>query len=243
MSIPARLAPRLRPLFSATTTSRAFASTVPRHTAEEWPQRSPLGPYYEQILNTPSSIPQEKPEDPPNTADPEVLPPEKKQPADSTATAAAAAQPQTPEERVKIIFGSRLLGPIEQADRLAARKAQSTLIAGVLVPPKPEEPDNCCMSGCVNCVWDRFRDEMEEWSLKNNEAQAALQKVEGSMDSDGGGSESNWTAPAPAIGDTKIAKDFWDEGLYESVPVGIREFMKQEKRLKERHAREGTVGG
>ncbi|KAJ4152507.1 hypothetical protein NW754_004303 [Fusarium falciforme] len=109
--------------------------------------------------------------------------------------------------------------------------------------PKPEEPDNCCMSGCVNCVWDRFRDEMEEWSLKNNEAQAALQKVEGSMDSDGGGSESNWAAPAPTVGDTKIAKDFWDERLYESVPVGIREFMKQEKRLKERHAREGTVGG
>ncbi|KAJ4309017.1 hypothetical protein N0V84_011751 [Fusarium piperis] len=245
MSIPARLAPRLRPLFSATTTSRAFASTVPRQAAEEWPQRSPLGPYYEAILNNPSPIPQEKPEPPSKTADPEVLPPKKKkkkQPADSTT---ATAQPQTPEERVKIIFGSRLLGPIEQADRLAARKAQSTLIAGVLVPPKPEEPDNCCMSGCVNCVWDRFRDEMEEWSLKNNEAQAALQKVERSMDSDGGGSESNWTVPTPAptVGDTKIAKDFWDEGLYESVPVGIREFMKQEKRLKERHAREGTVGG
>lgn len=247
MSIPARLAPRLRPLFSATTTtttttSRAFASTVPRQTAEEWPQRSPLGPYYESILNNPSLIPREKPEVPPNT---EVLPPEKKkQPADSTTT--AEAQPQTPEERVKIIFGSRLLGPVEQADRLAARKAQSTLIAGVLVPPKPEEPDNCCMSGCVNCVWDRFRDEMEEWSLKNNQAQSALRKVEGSMDSDGGGSESNWVpppAPSPAVGDTKIAKDFWDDGLYESVPVGIREFMKQEKRLKERHAREGTVGG
>ncbi|KAM0421073.1 hypothetical protein ACHAPT_011144 [Fusarium lateritium] len=243
MSVTARLAPRLRPLFSATT-SRAFASAVPRQTAEEWPQRSPLGTYYESILNNPSPVPQKKPEEPPNSADPEVLPPKKKQPVDSTTTAqpSEAAQPQTPEERVKIIFGSRLLGPIEQADRLAARKAQSTYIAGVLVPPKPEEPDNCCMSGCVNCVWDRFRDEMEEWSLKNVEAQAALKKLEGSMDSDGAGSEANW-APAPAVGDTKIAKDFWDEGLYENVPVGIREFMKQEKRLKERHAREGTVGG
>jgi hypothetical protein len=44
-------------------------------------------------------------------------------------------------------------------------------------------------------------------------------------------------------GEGRIAKDFWDEELYKNVPVGIREFMKQEKRLKEKHLREGTVGG
>ncbi|KAF5008612.1 hypothetical protein FDECE_5120 [Fusarium decemcellulare] len=243
MSLPARLTPRLRPLWSSATTattSRAFASAVPKQTTEEWPQQCPLGSYYETMLEYPLPIPPQKPEEPPKTADPKVKPPAKKA-STTTAQPEPGPQPQTPQERAKIIFGSRLLGPVEQADRLAARKAQSTYIAGVLVPPKPEEPDNCCMSGCVNCVWDRFRDEMEEWSLKNAEAQLALKKVEGSMDSDGGGSESNWSTPA--VGDTKIAKDFWDEQLYESVPVGIREFMKQEKRLKERHAREGTVGG
>ncbi|KAF4979114.1 hypothetical protein FZEAL_4604 [Fusarium zealandicum] len=250
MSLPARLIPRLRPLWpsaTAATPSRAF-SAVPKQTTEEWPQRSPLGSYYETILNNPSPMPPEKPEEPPKSAEPEVPPPAKesttkRDPFSTTATSGpdSGPQPQTPQERAKIVFGSRLLGPVEVADRLAARTAKSTYIAGVLVPPRPEEPDNCCMSGCVNCVWDGFREDMEEWKLKNTEAQVALQKAEGSMDSDGGGSESSWSAPA--VGGAKIAKDLWDDQLYDSVPVGIKEFMKQEKRLKERHAREGTSGG
>jgi hypothetical protein len=154
----------------------------------------------------------------------------------------------------------------------------------VLVPPKPDEPDNCCMSGCVNCVWDRYRDEMEEWAGASAEADRRLQArevgegvgvtedsmdgVEGgkrielgvheevvdrgvaSMDEDGGGSVGNWeTGPSDAavaaavVGAKKDAEDFWNEELYKNVPVGIREFMKQEKRLKEKHLREGTVGG
>lgn len=174
-----------------------------------------------------------------------------------------------------MIFGSRLAGPAERAEQLAKLRQKSTLIAGVLVPPKPEEPDNCCMSGCVNCVWDRYRDEMEDWALADAEAKRKLaaerdteagtganaddagvdansarrpQTTSGtdhtaiSMDDDGGGSDTNWDVP-PAPPSPKIAKDFWDDDLYKNVPVGIREFMKQEKRLKEKHAREGTSGG
>lgn len=171
-----------------------------------------------------------------------------------------------------MIFGSRLAGPAERAEQLAKLRAKSTVIAGVVVPPKPEEPDNCCMSGCVNCVWDRFRDEMEDWALADAEAKRKLAAeraaeegagagaVAGahsatrptttsgtdhtavSMDDDGGGSDTNWDVP-PAPPSPKIAKDFWDDELYKNVPVGIREFMKQEKRLKEKHSREGTSGG
>lgn len=167
-----------------------------------------------------------------------------------------------------MIFGSRLAGPAEREEQLAKLRAKSTVIAGVVVPPKPEEPDNCCMSGCVNCVWDRFRDEMEDWALADAEAKrklAAERAAEAgagagadsatrptttsgtdhtavSMDDDGGGSDTNWDVP-PAPPSPKIAKDFWDDELYKNVPVGIREFMKQEKRLKEKHSREGTSGG
>jgi hypothetical protein len=148
------------------------------------------------------------------------------------------------------------------------------------------------MSGCVNCVWDRFRDEMEDWADKSAEverrlrARAAAESKEGeegtgvlevtgesmvaadaagrrlgegfgfhqeaedrgavSMDDDGGGSVGNWvpsdSPTAPAAG-KRITKDFWDEELYKNLPVGIREFMKQEKRLKEKHMREGSLGG
>ncbi|KAI1015583.1 hypothetical protein LB503_009900 [Fusarium chuoi] len=222
MSIPSRLIPRLRPLIP----SRSIVSAAPRH-IEDWPQRSSLGPYYEVILNNPSHIPIDKPEVPPKTADPSV------QSEFPTKTAV-----QTPEEKARLVFGSRLFGSAEKDERLAARKAKATYIAGVLVPPKPVEPDNCCMSGCVNCVYDQYRDELEEWQLKNAEAQAALRKHEGSMDSDGGGSESNWVAPE--VGKAKIAKDFWDEELYADLPVGIREFMKTEKILKKRHESEGN---
>lgn len=181
------------------------------------------------------------------------------------------------EDKAKVIFGSRLAGPAERAERLAQIRSRSKLIAGVLVPPRPEEPDNCCMSGCVNCVWDRYRDEMEEWALANTEAerraaagragdeekegknkpgadtttapsvskQHALDHTRVSMDDDGGGSDTNWDVGTTADGQGpgKIAKDFWDDELYKNVPVGIREFMKQEKRLKDKHMREGSSGG
>ncbi|KAJ6439814.1 Oxidoreductase-like protein [Purpureocillium lavendulum] len=237
---------------------RRFITT--NHTAkdEPWPQRTPLGGYYEDILRDPIPYPfNHKPEEPPSTADPKVLPPSKRPqvskkspttrkpdtpstPSASTSPPVPTPPPKTAAEKARIVFGSRLLGPAEQADRLALKKSQSSYIAGVLVPPRPDEPDNCCMSGCVNCVWDRYRDDMEEWSAQKNEAQRRLKQGSGTMDSDGGGSETNWGVK---LGDAKITKDMWEEDVFKSVPVGIREFMKQEKRLKEKHEREGTLGG
>lgn len=141
------------------------------------------------------------------------------------------------------------------------------MVGGVLVPPRPEEPDNCCMSGCVNCVWDQYRDDMEEWAAANAEAEQRLQEqqsppdtvlastsaadgtagVDGtgasrpsykeavSMDDDGGGSSAHHQPV--------LSKDMWDDDLYKDIPVGIREFMKTEKKLKNRHQEEGSVGG
>ncbi|KAM7190255.1 oxidoreductase-like domain containing protein [Rhypophila sp. PSN 637] len=216
---------------------------------------------------------------------------------ESNSQSSSDAAADTPESRARVIFSSSLVGPAERAERLAAIKAKSRLVAGVLVPPKPEEPDNCCMSGCVNCVWERYRDELEDWASASAEADrrllardassssttttttsdieeeglleggggaSAIESVDasmaaadrnggtrpttreeipavGSMDDDGGGSETNWTATTGKK--PQKEKEFWNEELYKNVPVGIREFMKQEKRLKEKHLREGTLGG
>jgi hypothetical protein len=142
-------------------------------------------------------------------------------------------------EKARIIFGSKLAGP---ADRRKEIAAASQIIAGITVPPKPDEPDNCCMSGCVNCVWDMYRDEMEEWAEASAQARAAMQAqrykgvgsgqmvagsgvpshVAVSMDDDGGGSESNWGLEG--------AQD--SSSLFDDIPVGIREFMRTEKKLK-----------
>ncbi|KAI0467573.1 oxidoreductase-like protein [Xylaria cf. heliscus] len=179
------------------------------------------------------------------------------------------SEPASAQDKARIIFGSRLAGPAERADRLQSIRDRSVLVAGVLVPPRPEEPDNCCMSGCVNCVWDRYGEELENWAAASARADEALQAerarggrapvdvdaVEGdtsvsaavsSVDDDGGGSETNWHAEKEMAKKTdrpKIAKDLWDDELYSNVPVGIREFMKHEKKLKRKHEEEGTLGG
>ncbi|KAI1861974.1 uncharacterized protein JN550_010605 [Neoarthrinium moseri] len=253
-------------------------------------QAMPLGPYYESIIVTPQPIPATKPEEPPTSSPKSPRTTTRKsaaaqegdqrhQPVDTAPSPAPAlsAEPASPQEKARIVFGSSLAGPFERAERLQAIKDKSTRIAGILVPPKPDEPDNCCMSGCVNCVWDRYRDEMEEWAAATVEAEKRMQAqraqgpvdvlgsvgavkgmgalkgpaemVQGAgardahegattMDDDGGGSDTSLPVEQP-----KIAKNLWDEDLYRGVPVGIREFMKTEKKLKQRHEKEGSAGG
>ena len=225
----------------------------------------------------------------PNTSSLPPLPPSDQNQNQPSPPPPAEPQPnplQThPQPHSRVLFSASLAGPTERAERLARLRTESRLVAGVVVPPKPEEPDNCCMSGCVNCVWERYRDDMEEWAARTGEAERRLaaQAVgegvgvteesmegvergrsgmelgvwgdgiggmegdEGGMEGDGGGSSSRgeWEirAAAPSSSSAGIVKDFWDEELYKNVPVGIREFMKHEKRLKEKHRREGTAGG
>jgi hypothetical protein len=201
---------------------------------------NPLGDYYESLLSHP-------------------LPSVTSATRQTTTPSPPTSLPKTDKEEIlakaRVVFGSRLAGPAERRSEI---EKKSIWIAGVWVPPRPEEPDNCCMSGCVNCVWDRYGDEMEEWSTARRAADANLMKEKGlekgrsrrkkagtglmlgeeekgeqhtmiNMDDDGGGSETNWGM------DT-------DKDLFKGIPVGILEFMKTEKRLKEKHAREGTTG-
>ncbi|KAL8303454.1 hypothetical protein RB600_007078 [Gaeumannomyces tritici] len=286
---PGRLIPRPSAHVPAWTVSAASRRTVSngKHSAAD-EQAQPLGRYYELLLDDPLPYRPVKPkaDSPPALASSAPPPgpdsPERggAPPEPNPDPEAAPPQQETSPPRPGIVFGSSLAGPAARAERLAAVRSRSVEVAGVLVPPRPEEPDNCCMSGCVNCVWDRYREEMEEWAMASAEADARLlaqkeqqqqqgagadelagmataevgtpvaaaaaskprQQVTGavSMDGDGGGSDTNW---APAEKSPKIAKDLWDDGLYSNVPVGIREFMKQEKRLKEKHRLEGTSGG
>ncbi|KAL3441911.1 hypothetical protein BJX65DRAFT_321967 [Aspergillus insuetus] len=139
-----------------------------------------------------------------------------------------------------IVFGTRLAGPGRSSRYDPGSNAAWKTVNGVPIPPRPEEPDNCCMSGCVHCVWDDYRDEMEEWAALLAEAKAkgpskksvvpgAIPKMPDdapggtSMDDDGGGSEANWSLPGTS------------DDLFADIPVGIREFMKTEKRLKQIH--------
>jgi hypothetical protein len=184
----------------------------------------PIDQYAEDSLNAPLTLIQPSTKTVPA---PPLPPPAERPPAERPLTG-----PEAQALKAQTIFGSR-----DPGEREAELKNASTTIAGVLVPPKPDEPDNCCMSGCVNCVWDRYRDELEDWAAASAEARQKLQaqraasEAATSVDDDGGGSETNWK------------EDSGEKDLFEGVPVGIREFMKIEKRLKEQHKKEQSAGG
>jgi hypothetical protein len=96
----------------------------------------------------------------------------------------------------------------------------------------------------MHCVWDDYRDDIEDWANRLREAEAKdvnqgqlhtpkidmhrpeVSTASGSMDDDGGGSEALWDAPSST---PSAASE-----LFADIPVGIREFMATEKKLRER---------
>lgn len=80
---------------------------------------------------------------------------------------------QTPEERMTTVFGGRLKGEApESTSRMLS--GGTKMIVGVPVPAKPIEPDNCCMSGCVNCVWELFNEDIRDWKNKRKLAASRI---------------------------------------------------------------------
>ncbi|KAL6718471.1 hypothetical protein ACLMJK_004562 [Lecanora helva] len=127
-----------------------------------------------------------------------------------------------------VCFSRALEGPSARVRRLG--RAEKGL-------ERPKEPDNCCMSGCVNCVWDAYREEVEEWAVERRRremrmgARAGPGRGESAGDGDGDGIGE---LDEPGRGFEGV--DLSQEGMFEGVPVGIREFMNTEKRLRERRA-------
>jgi hypothetical protein len=195
------------------------------HEADPQRQAVPLGDFYTDLLASPI--------------------PQRSQAESHLPSFVQAGGDKTKEERAKLLFGS-IEGSGYERHTYDKPDATWKTINGVAVPPRPAEPDNCCMSGCVHCVWDDYRDDIEAWAARVAEAQARSPKkkrapgrhpkidmtrpevdhASGSMDDDGGGSESLWTTPSKGASE--------DDQLFEGIPVGIREFMATEKRIRDR---------
>lgn len=124
-----------------------------------------------------------------------------------------------------VIFGSRLAGP-------AARNREGW------GDSRPPEPDNCCMSGCVNCVWDAYREEVEEWAARQRQGQIERQEKEHLGGEEAGRQRKIGSRSGGDVGDLDgMGGDNLDaDDFFKDLPVGIKEFIATEKRLKERES-------
>ena len=151
---------------------------------------------------------------------------------------------QDKKDRASVVFGPGLAGPKYHGGAASTPESAWQVINGTRIPPRPAEPENCCMSGCAHCVWDDYQEELEKWASEIKKAKSKVQaptmgggtslehatlSVRANEDSfsnscvksGGGGDEANLIQPNT------------DE-LMANIPVGIREFMRTEKGLREK---------
>lgn len=92
----------------------------------------------------------------------------------------------TEEERMATLFGGdknkytadKLQGSAQETSRFISRSHDYYQIGSIKIPYKPIEPDNCCMSGCVNCVWLMYQDDLQNWKHQRRIAAKEINKTD-----------------------------------------------------------------
>lgn len=140
-------------------------------------------------------------------------------------------------DRVKLVFG-------QLGSRQAARHKNGFIkIAGVKLSSRPEEPNNCCMSGCIDCVWELYKDELIEWKKTRNEVKQLLMEpsrlhIDWPEDLLGPEPSSRQAMAAGNASSPDHTKQMAESVSFEDddddLNVSIKAFLKTEKKLKEK---------
>lgn len=130
----------------------------------------------------------------------------------------------TPEARVRLVFGQT---GVRNFDR-----GRPITIAGLKLLPRPQEPNNCCMSGCIDCVWEGYKEELSDWQSQRNKIKKKLlterTDLKWPVEMLGPEPEARKTG-APLEAENTVLKSADDE-----LSPSIAAFLKTEKRLKEK---------
>lgn len=137
-------------------------------------------------------------------------------------------------DRVKLVFGQ--LG--SRQDRILEAQRQAFTIAGLKLSPRPQEPNNCCMSGCIDCVWELYKEELVEWKEKRAEIKRKLlferQDLEWPVAVLGLEPKERQSVHKAADRAKLEEKIEADKDADDDLNVSIKAFLKTEKRLKEK---------
>lgn len=141
--------------------------------------------------------------------------------------------------QIDLVFGKKASREASRAESL--RNART--IAGIKVPARPDEPTNCCMSGCIDCVWELYKEDLNDWKAKKREVYKALlakPSLKWPQDLLGPEPEIRKTpAEKRSEAEHKKAQEEllpdYDED--EDLDVSIKQFLKVEKRLKAKRAK------
>lgn len=157
---------------------------------------------------------------------------------------------ESPLAGIERIFGGRIRGD-QRSSSSRLTRGPPRKIAGITVPDRPPEPDNCCMSGCINCVWELFRDDIKDWDDKRREAAIKINQEPQYADFIW---PKDFHPPLKYLDDSHIPKELLqkkheskvpnksdsdkDDEHWQNVPVAIRVFAEAEKKIKARQQKQ-----